>query len=353
MGEGLFTPAEREQLNKIYNETIGKVRGEEISVEDTWMFPNEIIDDPVTYYAKKPVYLRGNEADAGIEFLNRLNSELGLRAIKSARTYRSGIYASTISKIDDTIDGIMYGAVSSMPTAKSWAQRTQLTSAITNNQIHKAKSQLPVDTVRNFKKVKNLLQSGIRDIDKERDELVALTNKLEKDQNLKAGKYLYKSKKYQSLLDEDASVQDVINKFNEHIQNLTNQQQLLQRRIDDIEGFKDSLVLFLVITGALGTSGAFIKSLYDTQKERELRNQKTNKEYFDKNLPEMIEKGEGEEFLQDYLEVMGPNRRSWRQHKNDKGWDKKKFGGSTGIDLEITQEEIDDLINQGYKVVQR
>ena len=353
MGEGMFTPAEREQLNKIYNETIGKVRGEEISVEDTWMFPNEIIDDPVTYYAKKPVYLRGNEADAGIEFLNRLNSELGLRAIKSARTYRSGIYASTISKIDDTIDGIMYGAVSSMPTAKSWAQRTELTSAITNNQIHKAKSQLPVDTVRNFKKVKNLLQSGIRDIDKERDELVTLINKLEKDQDLKSGKYISKSKKYQSLLDEDASVQDVINKFNDHIQNLTNQQQLLQRRIDDIEGFKDSLAVFFVITAALGTSGAFIKSLYDTQKERESRNQKTNKEYFDKNLPEMIEKGEGEEFLQDYLEAMGPNRRSWRKHKNDKGWDKKKFGGSTGIDLEITQEEIDDLINQGYKVVQR
>ena len=353
MGEGLFTPAEREQLNKIYNETIGKVRGEEISVEDTWMFPNEIIDDPVTHYAKKPVYLRGNEADAGIEFLNRLNSELGLRAIKSARTYRSGIYASTISKIDDTIDGIMYGAVSSMPAAKSWAQRTELVSAITKNQIHKAKSQLPVDTVRNFKKVKNLLQSGIRDIDKERDELVALTNKLGKDQDLKAIKYLGKSKKFKSLLDEDASVQDVINKFDEHIHNLTNQQDLLQRRIDDIEGFKDSLAVFLVIIGALGTSGAFIKSLYDTQEKRELRNQKTNKEYFDKNLPEMIEKGEGEEFLQDYLEAMGPNRRSWRKHKNDKGWDKKKFGGSTGIDLEITQEEIDDLINQGYKVVQR
>jgi hypothetical protein len=93
--------------------------------------------------------------------------------------------------------------------------------------------------------------------------------------------------------------------------------------------------------------------LYDTQEKRELRNQKTNKEYFDKNLPEMIEKGKGEEFLQDYLEAMGPNRRSWREYKNDKGWDKKKFGGSTGIDLEITQEEIDDLINQGYKVVQR
>jgi hypothetical protein len=353
MGEGLFTPAEREQLNKIYNETIGKGRGQEISVEDTWMFPNELIDQPMSNYAKQPIYISNSEADAGIEFLNRLNSELGLRAIKSLRTYGTGLYASTISKIDDTIDGIMYGAVSSMPKAKSWAQRTQMLSALTKSQIDRAKRQLPVDTVKNFKKVKNLLQSGIKDIKEERDELIELTKKLENAKDEKAGKYISKSKKWQSLVEEGDSAQVVIDKFNQHMINLTAQQFLLQRRVQDIEGFKDSLAVFLVAITSIGTAGAVIKALHDKNEKQQERHQKENKKYFDEMLPEMIEKGKAEEFLQDYLEVMGPNRRSWRKYKNDKGWDKKKFGGSTGIDLELTQQEIDDLTKQGYKVVQR
>lgn len=364
-GSGLFTLAETEKLNKIYNETIGKSRGTK-DPDDRWVFPFQMIDNGPQKIEIGYANSREEELQY-VEFLDRISKELGLRSITSNDEYNGGTYSSTIAKIDEVTDAIMFSAIkdNTLPVVKSWSQRNADVTSY-------PKPKLSIDTIKKFKKVKSLLESGL---DKINGQIEVITGAREAitNQNFElAQKFFAKNKKYADLKNRYRSAEDALAALNGEYEMLMEQHIMLTSKLNDIDKFKKSFRTAVpVIIGSIAAYYGGGK-LVEHEEKRRLDFQKRRIKRFRETVVDPAKKQGKLEYINEYLErTYGKDYKKSEEYPgNIFQWDSlrkvydlgkpvfekfrnKKFGGEAGIDLELTQEEIDELIKQGYNVVQR
>lgn len=255
-GREMFTPEQSQMLKDIYSETLGKIRGDRESYYG-WKYISEVLEGRTGVSSG---FKTDAEKEALVKFLDVIDEKMGIRAIKSERDYNAGLYTSTISKVDETIDSIMITAINDFVFPKSYRDRAKILD--NNGNIDLNKVVRTIENNKDFKKVKNILNTSLEKTIEKNLEYEKLIEKVKDSSEAKARNIiekLLKTPKYEELMTEIKTKRELAEKLKTEYENNKKQADFLRDKIDDYSRSRyiENLIIMSATIAVVGGLGIF------------------------------------------------------------------------------------------------
>jgi hypothetical protein len=264
--------------------------------------------------------------DSANEALKEFSSTTGIRAIRKDKDigggYGGSIYATLLGGFDEAIDAMMYSLKDVHVSPKSMNMRDQgLTDK--KSQIADNMPKAVVNTLKDFDKISNLLDTGIATAD------LRLSNLIQQKEAIEAQEKAFRDK---LMTVENEAVKEAMaakEKVNKEVEDLINQRDDLNKKRQKVRDNREKIVLGLVMgSGVAGAAGIiYAINTQDNSSRREFN--KTIKLQEKKALPILIkERGIDKR----WIDVLPESARRYLYAKpNELTW-------PTGEPIEITDD---------------
>lgn len=299
-GQDVFTNEQLEILNKIKGNIIKRKPESDL--------------DPVPKIIKDIMHDRQFTEYEAKEFLELVNEHFGISTLIDSNIYGLGFYSSSMEHVNESIDGLIYTTVLDRTHFKSWYQRQRfnrgadLIGILANN----PNKFLPLKTVEDFKKIQEVVTSGIGKLEtRERAFQAELNTAYEKYNNamerFKQGSYMREN--YYNEMDKiNAEIKEITDQYDR----IREQKRLLEDQLSRIQNVKQDLAVFLAAGLSIGGVAAFTSAIYNKNSRSK---QKQDLKY-KKTMEEAIRQGVGNEFMQKYA-IGNDEEKTMQQYKSD------------------------------------
>jgi anion-transporting ArsA/GET3 family ATPase len=356
-GTYVYTPEEAKQVQEIFLKYLPQYKYQLDNIKESRDVLNLVIGNSD--------YTKGKLA------LNEMAETMGIRAIAKdadiiTPTYGASKsqYASLFGNFDELVDSMLYSYKKYHATPKSGFQRKEKLESLISN---KANTSSQISTVDDFNKINSIIDNGIKNANTRLSLIRNEYNALIVQQEALIDKFT------KGAQTEYNAVKKRIEELQNRASEIYKERQILE---DKKNKFKSKLQNVGIAVGAAGTlGGIYYLGQMPTQTEQELIDRGIDYELFtdDKNLTPLARRyiynnpkaqvwPSGERIIIKNGLVIEPVSLVVRDgavvfdpdyQMNEGITNKKQFGGDSNfLEMELTDEEIEDYIRKGYTVIE-